>query len=1111
MTDLTPPPASLGLASPALGPWFQVASSDDNDLAPIGPPDADLGSGIALPDGAIWNAPANGLLSYFVASPTRPAALSTLRQANGDPAFADGAFILLFTLLPEVAARLGALTQAAPRADSSTAAAPGDTTRPVVNRLAIEITPGDITTIDALSQILPDKDAADLKTVSDNLASDSEKASFVGLTFNGGFSNAEKPATILRRPEKDDARLLENLSGGPLNVKLWAFDHHGRPYDAGALAALWHFLASDDDDGWDNLWATDDTDRQRTAGVVDSHVVHLVNAHEGPLEPPILARITGQLTDLTAIGPSTVLFTAGTNPAIGLTNAANAATDSAPLARLAPLPAGPYAPLDTATPFAGWSDPAALARDFLRVAITDIEAMTVGIPRTVNTAQGDPRRRVSPARNTASTVFLPTMDAVASAIMARLDANEATVQFIAPELDRLWGPQTPATLGGGDPFNADWDAPSFSAHALKGSGNVTASIAEKQAIVLHFDSSLPPDSWVRAWPHGRDTDSGRRFRMTGGAAKVDGSGSALVILPLPDGKNGDGTDDVRFSFDLYLVTDTGSRLYTDRRANRPAVNDSVSALAITAITNEQTLYCPQSGNVVDGGSGDIPPGAGIVVITGPVADRDFTALDPGSLRGEDMTSSVARLADEADRIITRDPAFVQTPPGDLPTDAVAGGPERVHQSSFHKTATGQEMYDLAAYDTTGNQGVVGALAARAGWHEAPPPALAHAGVSAAPEIHGQGVAVAGPAADALRLLMRERAPGSVAEFISTMGIPFSPAANEPTPGPWTALLETAAKGTHGHRLMSLIPTSIEPGEVWNDIKQQIDAALGNLPGGLTTDGLIDSNNFDDDTAAAAFDRVLAKHRSGAQGFARAAIAAISRAEDLVWLQSPALDNESFTHDDGNIYLLEALTQRLTDNPALHCLIIVPEKHLPDRNNKLEKVRKSAVGAALQALDAAAGDRVAWVSPIAGPGRAYHMGATTLIIDDAIMFSGAAHAWRRGLVFDSALTAALFDEQLEAGRPRTVAAARRLLAGNLLGIHPDFVPLAAPELIKAAKALNARGGFNRANPAAYTLKDDATSDDEKAIWNPAVSADTIWTAKLAELTGDLEDEFENGTR
>lgn len=1115
MVDLSPAPASLGIASPALGPWFQVASSDNDDLGPISLPDADLGCPLNLPSAAIWNAPASGLLSFLLATDPRPPALASLRQADGSPAFADGAFVLLFTLLPEVAERLGALVQAVPRADDASAAAAGVKTRPVINRFALELPPGTITSLGDLSNILPDKDAADLKQVYDAL-SDTDKPGFLGMTFNAGFANADKPVTILRRPETDDGRLLENRSGGALTPKLWAFDKLGRPYDAGALAAMWAHLAEDD---WDNLWASDDTDRQRTAARADGRIVHLVNAHEGPLEAPIKARINGQLTDLTARGTSDVLFEAGANPAIGFSASADADTDTAPLARLSPLPAGPYAAPTSATPFAGWSDAAALSRDFLRVAITDIEAMTVGLPRSANTRQADPRRRISPARNTADTLFLSTSDAVASAVMDLFETASATVQFIAPELDSFYGPQTIAARAGGNPFDEQWDDPAFTAHAIAGSGSVTATIAEDQSVAIHFDESLPPESWVRAWPHGRDTDTGRRFRMTGGAARVDGSGSAVIFLPLPNGRNSTSSNTERFSFDLQLVTDEGARLFTDRRADRPAVDEG-SAIDITTLAAGQSLYCPQTGGTLAAGNNAIPPGAPLLVVpdVGGIGAHDYTAIDRETLRAADMSAVLTNRADRDDLVITHDPAFVQTSLGDLPETQQPGGPARVHDGGFHTSATAQSMRDFAGYDTTGNIGVVGAVSAREEWHEAPPPALAHPGVSASSEIHAQGVAIAGPAADQLRLLMRERAADGVVDFISNMGTPFTPAAAVTTPGPWTAILETAAKGTHGHALMGAIPPSFNPGETWDNadpanpgIKQQIDEVLEDLPGTISTDSIIDTANFDDTTAAAAFDRVLSKHRGGAQDFARVAIAAISRAEDLIWLQTPALDNEEFDHDDGDIHFLEAISDRLQANPALHCLLIIPEKHLPDRNTKLDSIRKLAAGAALKHLDETLGDRFAWISPNAAPGRKLHSSATTLIVDDAVMISGAAHCWRRGLVFDSALSVSIFDELLDDGRPRAIANARDELSGNLLGIEPGFVPKKPSDLIKAARLVNSGGGFLRANPTGYLLKDDPTDDAEKAIWNPAVSAGTDWAATLAGLSGDIEQEIENGTR
>jgi len=1086
MPDLSPAPSSLGFISPVLGPWFQSASESDDDIADLALPNSDLSCSVSLPSGAIWLAPASGLLSIHIATANRPAPLASLRQAEGTVAFEDNA-----TLLPEVASRLGQLSQAVPRPDSATAATAEEMTRPIINRLVIELAPNAIEDIGELSSVLPDNGSGDLRTNYNSQTGD-DKAAFIGLAFSGadGFSNTKKPMSCLRRPEEDDHRLLQNNSASdPLNLKLWAFDTNGKPYDAGAVADIWGHLAGSD---WDNLWASETPERQRIKSTIDGKIVHLVNAHEGPLETELEARINGDLTDLSAINSSSVLFTASSSPAIGISDADDEDTDTAPIARIAPLPAGPYSSFADASPFAGWSEDSALGRDFLRIAITDIEKLTIGLSREADSSQAEPRLRVSPARNTAETIFLPTVNSVAETVMERLSATDAAVQLIAPELDKHWGPQTISAHSGGDPFAAQWDQPTFSAHTIKGSGEVLSSAANDQHVVVSFDSSLPAGAWIRLWPHGRDKDTGRRIRMTGGAARVDSDNNALVMLPLPNGENGDGSSAVQFSFDMLLVTDLGSRLYTDMRTDRPAV-DTSSTIDISALDENQNVFCPQLGETVDVAINAIPTGAPLFIIIDPRSDHNYLALDVSTLRPSDMANALITNINDNDTVVTYEPAFDKPVAGDFePGDS---GSNHINNNNFYKRSTGQEILDFAAYDTNSNQGVIGGVVARAPWHEAPPVSTAHAGVSASSEIHSAGVAVSGPAADALRLIMRERVANDIVDFISNMGVPYEEASAVSSSGPWTAILETASKHTQGHILMSLMGDSFQPSQTWDQIKQLIDTALSAIPNSVipddsdSVDEIIDDEGFSNDTAAEAFSRSLNKYREGSQGFARAAAAAIKRAEDFIWLQTPAFDNESFTDGDSEIHILKTLTDRLKANPALHCLIVIPEKYLPKRNTKLKTIRKSAINAAIKELEDTAGSRVAVVTPTAYSGRAFHMAATTLIVDDVVMFTGGTHMWRRGLGFDSSLAASVFDETLTNGKPETVYNARQVLATNLLGVNASLVPQTPSELVAAAQALNAKGGFTRVNPSAFKAAVDSTSAAEKAIWNPS-NGDTI---------------------
>lgn len=1110
MADLSPAPRSLGFASPALGPWFQQSSGSDSDLAtPLAAPDEDLSCGLTLPNSAIWLAPAGGTLSFLIATASRPKPLADLRRADGRQAFADDALILLFRLLPEVAQRLGVLAHGAPRPDSASAAVAGTATRPIIDRLAFEIPGSEVSTIAALQAILPNNGAADLNQSMAALSDDARKAAYVGLGVGStSLTNAARPATILRRPEKDGNRLLENRSGGDLVGKLWAFDIHGRAFDAGAWAAILNHLATVP---WDNLWAASASARQRTAAVDNAQTVQLVNAHEGPLDSDIATRISGNLTDLTQVGSTGHVYRAGTSPAIGFSSASDADTDTAPLARLAPLPTGPYATLGSATPFAGWTGsgtPAPLGRDFQRIAIVDIEHQVTGLKRAAGSAQASPRRRVTAHANTANPVFLPRADDVASAVAAVFQEAGATVDMIAPELDRYWGPQTAATLPTDDPFDASFDSPTPEAHTLIGSGSTTGSTATDQRIVISFPAStFPPSGWLRVYPHGRDTDTGRRFRMDGGVALCDATGGAQVLVLLPNGEAGDGTaDGTEVSFDLTLSTGAGSRFYADVRVPRPAVTETPAALAVTAL-GSRTLFCPEQGAAISAGSNALQPGQGVFAIDDSGATPVFHAIDTASLRPADLSNSALdNIAGADDRIITQDPAFVQTPIGTYPASA-SGGAVSVNNGSFHSGATAQEIYDFIAHDRNGNTGVVAALSAREPWHEAWPVSQGHPGVNAAPEIHAEGVSVAGPAADALRLLMRERRASDLQDFISFVGQPFTAATAPTAAGVFTAFLETAAKGTHGE----IITDAYNFAQTWDQIKSALNGVLSGL--GTNVDALIDSANFDDDVAAAAMDRLHDKAKNGVRGFARAALAAISRAEDLICLHSHALDAESWDGEgsEDNIALLTAITTRLAANPALHCLLIFPESHLPSRNTKLNQVRKAAIQGAIQALQSADLSRIAIATPIAGPGRKHHMASTTLIVDDAFMVTGAAHGWRRGLVFDSAISTSLFDERLVGGRPQEIVNARRQLLGALLGIGTNFVPETAADLVAAAKRQNTGGGFGRLKPGAFPAATDTTPSAERVIWNPSPSRSHDWVAAIAGLSGDQLTEFENGTR
>ncbi len=207
-------------------------------------------------------------------------------------------------------------------------AAPNIPTRARVRHFAMEVEASDVTSIGDLQNLREDD--------FDPALSDAQAAGLIGLTLNAGvFDNAQIPASELCMPDSDTAVALQNRNSDDLGVKLWCFDHRGRPLDAGSVAALWAHMATPA--LWDNLWAHSDADDQRTADVADGLLVHLVSAHEGPLSAEIDARLN--LSDLNMIGIDSQLYGTGAAPSIGLTNAADPDTDTVPLPRLAWMPA----------------------------------------------------------------------------------------------------------------------------------------------------------------------------------------------------------------------------------------------------------------------------------------------------------------------------------------------------------------------------------------------------------------------------------------------------------------------------------------------------------------------------------------------------------------------------------------------------------------------------------------------------------------------------------------------------------------------------------------------------------------------------------------------------
>lgn len=1109
---LSPAPSTLGLHSPELGFWFEPDGSSAT-MAQLAAPAADLSVPISLPDQFDWHAPTHGTRSYFVADGTRPAGLARYRNAAGQPAFTTGNVVVVFELWPEAEVRLDALTATLPRPDGS--AADGTPTRPRVHALALEFSAASLAVLETLREDFPS-----------GVTTDDEKLDYLGLAQSGGsLTSGSAVNPELRQVGTDSSVLVSNKSGANLIGSLWAFDPLGRPIDPGAVASWWARLATND---WNNLWSSATAADNRTATVADALTVHLVDPHEGPLSTEHLARLTP--TGLTVAPAASEVFTvdaAPVTPTFALSTAPS--PDDAPIPRLALLPFGSYgtiaAPDNRGTGvLASWASTAAFAltRDFVRLAFVDVESHLVGLDRT-DATQADANLRVTAQINTAATPFASTTDAAAAALLNVLTSGTAGT-LMSPVLDATWGATLPADLA--EPADPD-DAPvgdlSPEVFGLAGEGRADGTELADQTIVVRFEEQLPPDAWIRLWAHGFDTITGRRFRADGGGGRADGDGTANVVMRIADGAEGR-----MLGFDAVVVTPTERKFFGDERFVRPdlAAGSKASLPPSPDGITGATLWICEQGVELDRTTGNLRSGDTLLAIPDDPATGTFALVDPTTFIAADFVDGTLLKDADGDELIVTVPAFGGVAAGDLTTagtvldDSTLSVKTRVALPTdlaqidefddwvgMGNPIPSMERREAAAVDDGADVAALGTTPGRARHHENPPAGTGHVGVVASNEIHGTGVSLGGPAAHPLVALLRERRADTLEDFVNDAvtleSVPVAPAAGGPST--WAVTLETLATGAAGdpaiRAFLSVLPGFL-PGDTWEDLRTAIEGAVRNIPGQGSFD-LLSSLGASLSTAQAtqlarALDDVILKTRDGRRQTYVSMQAAIERAQDFVYIETPAIDE--LTAESGDIDIVGALARRLTANPALQVLVCVPHKFLEGQPTKLEELRRSGVGGAMHTLAGVDDERVVFFTPVAGPDRPSFMSSTTVIVDDAILITGTTHLWRRGLTFDSSLAAALFDDTLTGGRPALVRAARRTLLSDRLGIDISLVSDDPVDLVHAARLLNARGGLGRVDTEAYAVAARVADAVDDPMWLPDGTDAADWFTVLAALLG-----------
>ncbi len=840
----------------------------------------------------------------------------------------------------------------------------------------------------------------------------------------------------------------------------------------------------------------------------------------------------------------------------------NPTLDNAPRPRLAVLPTGAYAAAATLWPggpvHAGLArDFVRVAvvdeeAHLVGVARRDSRAAVTTPNERRQSAQNRPSTRIAVGRTaTTAGVLLANSSFAADAILALPNAAAPT-RLVLGVADTSWGgtptaaapaagvPALPAALADSraGPLPA---AGQYRVRALAGGGTLAG---DHQSVLVEVNlGAANAGAWVRAWPLGFDLASGVHFRLSGGAGRADPAGVAQFQMVLAPGKV-DAVGLMGMDLLVVLLDAAGGvaarRSYADRRFDRPAPIAGVPATTIAGAG----VVC-ETGQGFTGAlpAGAVPPGGHVVLLVNPPSLVDRTAIpaaaqDPNTLGRRLQATDIVSLtappfgstpdrADAAGRPLPRTPTTGGDPNGGI--GAIIG--TRLHRLDPAEVGGApvaslpysllQRLEVAAATVSAGTATAALGAAPPVPWALEPSRNgfLGHLGVSAAIEMHGTGVALSGPPAVAVAEYVRERTAGLGFAAVQALTEPARSAAIQSEialaaeagtalpalpdgagPGPVAAILRTAAFGMEGlpgvgvgaTASASLFPFSqnLAALEAWLDT--QVTAAGGagtalrNAVGPVT------------DSIARALDRRILTSAFGADEGLTALLGAIDRAQDLVYLETPAVDHLAVDSGGEARQFWQVLIARMASRKGLRVVLCVPALLAPGTPKKLQQVRDHCLMDAVEAMRAVATDRFALFSPGALGGRAVRLASTAAVVDDAFALTGTTHLWRRGLSWDSSISASVFDERVADGRPQDVRSFRIQLMSDRLGISPARLPADAAELVKAIRDLDTRGS-ERLSTTPIVRPVPAPGSTDIDVFNPDGSRTDLSLSAIAALT------------
>jgi hypothetical protein len=717
-----------------------------------------------------------------------------------------------------------------------------------------------------------------------------------------------------------------------VTARLFAFDARGRCVDPGAVAAWWTRLTT----SFTNLRAPGVAPRIATAA--PQLTVQLVGPDDAPATDAVLSRLT--VTNVTGSGPVRVRGSTSAAAAFALTGGT---ADAAPLPLLAALPAGSYGAAVSL-----WAAGAVggVTRDFARVALVDVEAHLTGQPRVAPSGAGADAQRRAADQARASTrtlvdrataaagqsVLLGTADTAMGGLLAVLAAGDATM--VAPVLDRAAGSLPEPSLPAVPPPAALPNPVTMTALTGGGVDDGGTVVGQRALVETTVDPSLQ-GAWLRVWPQYFDSVTGRHERGAGGGGLVDGTGTVRAVVRLADGAVAPSN---RMGLDLMLVTAVAGVRYSEVRLERPApVGGAMPALsAVTA-----TVVACETGQSFTGGvpAGALASGVILVGLTTPPA-----LIDPASIPTTAWNATtVAAALTAGDVVQLTEPAWKGWRGGEdasalgaaaTVTEVRRTGLTRLSRIGSPLPTQSRDEVAAAVLSATAADGAVAGIRPLGAHHELLPHQNGHPGAPADDERHGAGGRLRGPAVVGLAEILRERVAGTTPELAADAATPLATPPTPTVPASWAATLRTVGFGVEAEpgliaALNAVGPDAFPFGGTLEEIRQWLS------PFGITLPSAVGDPAT---SIVRAVDRRLLGARSGYREAATALAAAFTRAQDFVYVETPAIDGLPVGAGEAAVNVWQALIDRTAANPVLRVLVCVPVRLAPGVPAKLQRVR-----------------------------------------------------------------------------------------------------------------------------------------------------------------------------